>query len=94
MHQQDPADAFVLFALAKEYERLQLLEVALQHYNRLALLDPNYVGLYYHKGKLLEATGDHQQAIDTYDQGINVARAIQDKHALSELEQARWELAD
>lgn len=84
-----PGDSFICFALAKEYEMLQMPNEAMAHYLRLKDNDPSYVGLYYHLGKLYEALGKTQEAYDTYTQGMKVALAQGDKHSHSELEGAR-----
>ena len=46
-----PGDSFILFAIAKEYEKLNQPNEALDHYLTLKSNDPEYVGLYYHLGK-------------------------------------------
>ncbi len=89
-----PNDSFALFALAKEYEGLQDAEQALAYYLRLRALDPGYVGLYYHLGKLLEKTGQPDSALQTYRQGMEVAKQAGDMHAYSELNVARMDLDD
>ena len=48
-----PNDSFVLFALAKEYERAEQFEESLVWYQKLKKIDPNYVGLYFHYAALL-----------------------------------------
>ena len=45
-----PADSFVLFAVAKEYENAADTAGALEYYQKLHAADPGYVGLYYHLG--------------------------------------------
>ncbi len=89
-----PNDSFALFALAKEYEGLDDPDTALEYYLRLHANDPAYVGLYYHLGKLYEKMGQAQQALQTYRQGMEVARQAGDFHALGELNGARLELDD
>ncbi|RMF01354.1 MAG: tetratricopeptide repeat protein [Bacteroidetes bacterium] len=89
-----PEDSFLLFAIAKEYEKLGQLEEALSKYLELKKIDPNYIGLYYHLGKLYEARGAAQMAWDTYSEGIRVARQVGDQHALNELATARLNLGD
>jgi tetratricopeptide (TPR) repeat protein len=65
---------------------------ALQHYAQLRQADPNYVGLYYHFGKLLEREAQPAEALAVYAQGIAIARQLGDLHALSELNSAKMEL--
>lgn len=89
-----PNDAFVLFAIAKEYEGLKNTAKALEYYNRLTSDHPNYVGTYYHLGKLHEVLGNAPTAFQTYKTGMQVAKAAGDQHALSELAGAKMELGD
>ena len=79
--------SFILFALAKEYQGQGDNNQALNHYLKVLKGYPNYLGTYYHLGKLYEEMGDPNKAKKTYKSGIELARD-KDAHALSELEQA------
>jgi tetratricopeptide (TPR) repeat protein len=92
MHRQNPKDSFLLFALAKEYEKLGKEEDALEWYQKLQQLDPDYVGVYYHLGKLFEEKGETEKALNTYARGIEVAQKLGDLHAKSELQSAKMNL--
>lgn len=92
--EQMPNDSFVKFALAKEYEQLNNAEKALEFYNDVRVNDPNYVGTYYHLGKLQEALKDVEGALKTYNEGIEIAKKIEDRHAWSELAEAKMEIED
>jgi tetratricopeptide (TPR) repeat protein len=87
-----PRDSFLLFAAAKEYEKMEDLEEALDYYALLEQSDPAYVGLYYHLGKLLEKLGREQEALQAYERGIHVAQAQGDRHSHSELSGAKLNL--
>lgn len=89
-----PQDSFLLFALAKEYETQGDDQQARQHYDQLRQADPDYIGLYYHLGKLLERQQDPAGAVAVYRDGIERARAAGDLHAMSELAGAKLELED
>jgi tetratricopeptide (TPR) repeat protein len=89
-----PGEPFLLFAIAKEYEGLKENEKALQYYEQLRRESPEYVGLYYHLGKLLERIQQPEAALQAYDQGITVAQKQNNRHAWSELREARLGLAD
>ncbi len=89
-----PNDAFILFALAKEYEGLENWEKALEYYLRLTNEQSDYVGTYYHLGKLYERLDKIPTAFQTYKAGMNVAKKAGDQHALSELAGAKLELGD
>lgn len=90
----DPDNSFLLFAIAKEYEGLGEMEKALAQYLLLKGKDANYVGLYYHLGKLQEKMDDFAGALDSYTAGMAVAKAQGDMHAHGELSTAHWEISD
>ncbi len=90
-HEEDPSDSFVRFALASEYGKLGELEAARDHFEALRDHDPDYVGLYYHLGKLLERMDQLAGAMDVYRSGIARANRISDSHARSELQSALLE---
>ena len=85
---EDPADAFTRFALAQELARAGRAEEALEHYSTLQREQPDYVGTYYHAGKLLEALGRPGDALAAYRDGIAAATRARDFHARSELQSA------
>lgn len=88
-YEEDPDDAFTRFALAQEHLKRGDTEEALGFFEGLVNTDPDYVGTYYHLGKLYERLGRTDDAIATYEDGIEVA---QEQHAtkdLSELQDAR-----
>lgn len=89
---EDPTDSFILFALAKEYEKIGTLKIALDTYNDLKTLDPDYVGLYYHLAGLHIKLGQVDEALKTYEEGIIVAKKAADFHALSELHNAKMNI--
>lgn len=86
--EKDPLDSFLTFAIAKEYESISQVDNALLYYIQLKKNDPDYIGLYYHIGKLYEAIGQNTIAIDHYKKGIEIGRRISDFHAVSELQTA------
>lgn len=90
----NPNDAFILFALAKEYEKLQQPQEALTYFQRLEKEHPDYVGTYYHLGKLLEQLDQPEKAFATYKTGMAIAKKQGDQHALSELAGAKLNLGD
>ena len=92
--EKTPGDAFALFAIAKEHEGLGDLPQALSFYLQLHESDPDYVGLYYHLGKLYEKLNQPDAAIQTYRAGMQVAKKAGDQHAYSEIYAANLELDD
>lgn len=89
-----PNDPFLLFAIAKEYEGQQDLTQALAYYTKLTAEHVDYVGTYYHLGKLYEKLNDIDAAIATYDAGMRIAQAQGERHAHGELSTARMLIAD
>ncbi len=92
--QTNPKDNFLRFALAKEYEKMGKQSDALQLYETLVTESPNYIGTYYHLGKLLERLEQPDKAFAIYTEGINVAARTGENHARAELAAARLELGD
>ncbi|MNX54912.1 Tetratricopeptide repeat protein [compost metagenome] len=84
----DPNDPFVLYALATEYNTSNDTEKALEYYLKLITDHPDYVGTYYHLGKLYQKIGQAEQALDIYQKGMIAARNKRDMHAFSELQGA------
>lgn len=91
---ESPDDGFLLFALAKEHEKLGEPEKALDRFLELRQKQPTYVGLYYHLGKLYEKRQEPQSAWEVYSAGMDIARRVGDQHAFSELAGARLALGD
>jgi tetratricopeptide (TPR) repeat protein len=84
----EPNDPFLLYALATEYNTLNEAEKAFEYYHRLVDEHPDYVGTYYHLGKLYEKNKETEKAIEIYKKGLDTARRKNDNHAFSELQGA------
>lgn len=84
----DPDDPFTRFALAQEYRKRGDVERALGYFEALVRDRPDYVGTYYHLGKVLEGEGRKEEAIAVYRRGIEAATAARDLHARAELQDA------
>jgi tetratricopeptide (TPR) repeat protein len=87
---ETPTDSFVIFAIAKEYENIGNQNEAIQNYQKLYHLDPDYVGLYFHWGKIHEEMNASDKAIEIYSMGIEVASQQKDGHAERELRAAKY----
>jgi Tfp pilus assembly protein PilF len=85
---QNPADSFVQHALALEYVKLNDDGAARKQWEALLKRDEDYVGSYYHLAKLLERQGEREEAIGTYEKGMEVAKRVGDRHAYGELQGA------
>ncbi|HVW13145.1 MAG TPA: tetratricopeptide repeat protein [Mucilaginibacter sp.] len=82
----EPNDPFLKYALATEYLRLNDSAKALEYYEDLLNHHPDYVGTYYHLGKLYEALNRKPDAITTYEKGMAAAQKQRDNHAFAELQ--------
>lgn len=87
-----PDDSFLKHALALEYIKLNDDAAARQLFEELLAHEPGYVGSYYHLGKLLERAGDNTAAISTYEKGMAMAKAGNERHAYNELQSAYEDL--
>lgn len=83
-----PNDSFLQHALALEnikigndIEAKKLFEFILQR-------EQNYVGSYYHLGKLLERNNEFEAASEVYKKGMAQAKAVKDNHSYNELQGA------
>jgi tetratricopeptide (TPR) repeat protein len=91
-HAEDRDDPFLRFALASEYLKIGDEGSALDWFEKLVAECPNYVGTYYHLGKLYVRLGRPEDALKTFDHGIAVALETRDAHAASELRSAKMEI--
>ena len=88
----NPNDTFCLFALAKEYEKENMLDKSLQLFEKLLVVDEDYIGAYYHLGKVYEQLKEIKKALNIYEAGIQIAKKLNDMHALSELQNSKMNL--
>ncbi len=86
--EKDPHDTFTRFALALEYVKGSEPEKARMLFEQILGDDPEYVGTYYHLGKLYEQMNATDLARDTYQKGIQVAQIAGDPKSLAELKEA------
>jgi tetratricopeptide (TPR) repeat protein len=86
----NPGDSFVLHALALEHVKLGDDAEARKIFEDLLNHNEKYIGSYYHLAKLLERTGEREEAIKWYEKGMKMAQEAGDRHAFSELSSA-WE---
>jgi len=89
----EPNDEFLQYALATEYLRLNNTGRALEYYEKLVTDHPDYVGTYYHLGKLYEALNRKPDAIKIYEKGMETALRKRDNHAFAELKAVYREAA-
>lgn len=80
-------DPFIKYAIATEYLKENETDLALSFYNDLMENHPDYVGTYYHLGKLYVQLGEREKAKIVFETGMSKAKEMQDGHALTELRQ-------
>ena len=87
----DPS--FARYALSLELKSLGRLDESLAAFEELRTRDTKYLAQYLMAGGVAEALGQKDDARAWYEQGIELARAKGETHALSELQQALGLLA-
>lgn len=85
-YKNEPNDPFLKYALATEYLRMNDRDKALEYYENLVNNHPDYVGTYYHLGKLYETLNRKPEAIVTYEKGMAAAQQQLDNHSFAELQ--------
>ncbi|MCB0514867.1 MAG: hypothetical protein R2798_08190 [Chitinophagales bacterium] len=86
--ENEPDNAFLRYALAMEYVQKKEDDNALAQFELLQKAQNNYLPMYYHLAKLWERKQNPQQALAIYEQGISLAKAQNNTHALAELQNA------
>lgn len=89
-----PEDSFLKHALALEYIKLDNDLDARDLLEDILDKDPNYIGSYYHLGKLLERMNDNDMALQWYARGLTASKAAGDTHSYNELQAAYEDLVD
>jgi len=84
----NPGDSFSKFALALEFRKQGEFKKARILFEDILSSDPDYVGVYYHLGKLYEALEQLRDAQELYEKGIDVAEQQNEMRTKSELEEA------
>lgn len=85
MREEDPKDPFLIYAIAMEYAKIENFDEAILNYELLVNEHENYIGTYYHLGKLYETLKILDKAEHIYEKGLAVAKRIADHHAHAEL---------
>jgi Tfp pilus assembly protein PilF len=78
-------DSFVQHALALEYVKAGDDAEARKLFEKLLRQNEDYIGTYYHLGKLLERSDEKQNALSWYEKGMLKAKEVGDQHAYNEL---------
>jgi Tfp pilus assembly protein PilF len=89
-----PGDSFLKHALALEYIKQGDERAARDLFLEILDQDPSYIGSYYHLARLLERTGETENAKNWYEKGMIAARKAGDSHAYNELRAAYEDFID
>lgn len=92
--QKKPDDTFTKFALALELLKSNEVTKAKVLFESVLKQDPDYVGVYYHLGKLYQGSGRIEDAARTYQNGIKIAETQGKTHTKSELQEALSAITD
>ena len=85
----EPEDVFTHYALALEYKSLGRMQEAIEQFDEVIALDPNYVAAYHQLGILFADMEQKARALEFLERGILVAERTGDSHARQEMEEAR-----
>jgi tetratricopeptide (TPR) repeat protein len=89
---ENPNDAFARYGLAMEYSKKDDVETAMQHFNRLAEMHPDYAPGYFMAAQLLARVGRLDEAKTFLTNGIAAAARTGNAHAKGEMEAMLAEL--
>lgn len=91
--EQNPNDAFARYGLAMEYSKLGQTETALQQFNQLLEMHPDYTSGYFMAAQTLAKVERNQEARGMLEKGIEAAKRTGNRHALNEMSAMLDELA-
>jgi len=83
--QQNPNDAFARYGLAMEYSNMGQTETAMEQFNKLLELHPDYTNGYFMAAQTLVKAGRAEDAKQMLATGIESAKRTGNRHALSEM---------
>ena len=89
---KDPDDTFSKFALALELIKINSVEKAQLLFEAVLKQDPEYLGVYYHLGKLYQSQGFYKKAMQLFKDGIKLASRQNELRTKSELQEAIQQL--
>jgi Tfp pilus assembly protein PilF len=88
----NPGDSFSKFALALEFRKEGEFKKARILFEDILSSDPDYVGVYYHLGKLYESLDRLDDAQNLYQKGIIIADEQNKQRTKKELREALQQL--
>lgn len=91
---EEPKDSFLRYALAMEYVHQKDIQNARLSFVDLLNEDPDYLAVYYQFAKLLEESGENEQALEIYRAGIKIAEKQNNTRTIKELNSALLSLLE
>jgi tetratricopeptide (TPR) repeat protein len=91
--EQNPNDAFARYGLALEYSKLGQTETALQQFDKLLELHPDYSNGYFMAAQTLARLERNDEARAMLLKGIDSAKRTGNRHALNEMSAMLEELS-
>ena len=91
---QDPGNAFARYGLAIEYTQRGETSLAMEQFDTLQQLHPDYTAGYQMAAQTLMASGNTRQAEVRLHAGVESARRTGNQHALAEMEGMLEELTN
>lgn len=88
MHREDTSDSFVRYAIGLEYIGRRNFSEALNWFEELRKVDPDYLPTYYQLGSVYEELDREDDAKKIYEEGLVIGRKQNDLHTVSELQGA------
>ena len=92
--EEEPNDAFTMYAIALEYASVKNLPEAITRLEEVIVVDPNYIPAYQQLGIFLRQSGKLDEAARMLEHGIRVAATVGDRHAQNEMQEVLDELED
>lgn len=80
-----PSDTFIMYAIAKEYEKLGNYAETIYFFEKIIKNNPDYLAVYYHFAKNLLEINDFDKAKLILKNGIDIAKNKKDIKTLAEL---------
>jgi len=81
----NPDDVFLNFGLAMELAKQEPKDAALERFQRVIELDPDYTAAYYQKARLLIGLVRQAEAREVLTVGVAAAERVGDRHAATEM---------
>lgn len=89
---KNPKDSFTKFALALELLKANEVTKAQILFKSVLEQDPDYLGVYYHLGKLYQQSERYTEAEELFTKGIEIATQQNNTRTKAELHEALDEL--